>query len=251
MTLANSYQPLTCAECVTGAALGFNISMAFQPIVDVETRTVFSHEALVRGSSNEPASWVLEKVNDQNRYRFDQTCRVKAIMMASKLGMNTMLNINFLPNAVYEPSTCIRTTLMAAKEYNFPIEKIVFEVTEGEQIRDPVHLDRIINEYKHRGFLTAIDDFGAGSSGLNLLAKFQPNYIKLDAALIRNLHEDRIKRVIVKSIMDVCRELNIEAIAEGVESKEELEALRDLGVHLVQGYLFARPAFEALPTPIF
>lgn len=241
--------PLSCAECLDGTALGFDITMAFQPIVDLESRTVFSYEALVRGPDRQPASWVLEKVNDNNRYRFDQTCRVKAIKMASDLNMQTMLNINFLPNAVYEPAACIRTTLKAANEFNFPAKQIIFEVTEVEQIRDPEHLNRIIQEYKHRGFLTAIDDFGAGFSGLNLLAKFQPNYIKLDAALTRNIHEDRTKRVIVKSIIEVSFELGIQVIAEGVEKTEELEVLRELGIRLVQGYLFAKPAFESLPTP--
>ncbi len=250
--ISTEYQhPLSCAECLNGTALGFNISMAFQPIVDMESRTVFSYEALVRGPSDQPASWVLEKVNDSNRYRFDQTCRVKAIKTAADLNMKTMLNINFLPNAVYEPAACIRTTLNAANEFNFPVNQIIFEVTEAEKVRDPEHLNNIIQEYKHRGFLTAIDDFGAGFSGLNLLSKFQPNYIKLDGALTRNIHEDRTKRVIVKSIIEVSNELGIQVIAEGVEKKEELEVLRELGIHLFQGYLFAKPAFETLPVPEF
>lgn len=68
-----------CEACVRGAGLGFDFSYAYQPIVDIQTRTVFAHEALVRGPSGEGAGWVLERVNDANRYRFDQACRVKAI----------------------------------------------------------------------------------------------------------------------------------------------------------------------------
>lgn len=234
-----------------GAGLGFDFSMAFQPIMDINSRSVFSYEALVRGKDNEPASWVLDQVHDHNRYRFDQSCRVKAIKAAAKLGIHTLLNINFLPNAVYQPATCIRTTLQAAQEYDFPAERIIFEVTEGEKIGDPVLLDGIMKEYKHHGFLTAIDDFGAGYSGLNLLAKFQPNYIKLDMALTCNIHQDKIKRVIVNSIVQVCIELNIKVIAEGIEVKDELASLQDLGLSLFQGYLFARPAFESLPPILF
>lgn len=251
MNSVSGYHPLSCAECVTGAGLGFDFSMAFQPIADMDTQSIFSYEALVRGPNNEPASWVLSQIHDHNRYRFDQSCRVKAIKTASELGMNTLLNINFLPNAVYDPATCIRTTLMAANEYQFPANQIVFEVTEGEQVGDPVHLDAIMKEYKHHGFLTAIDDFGAGYSGLNLLAKFQPDFIKLDMALTRNIDQDKVKRVIVNSIIQVCLALDIKIVAEGIETKQELAALRDLGLNLFQGYFFARPAFESLPSVIF
>lgn len=251
MNFKSGYQPLTCAECALGAGLGFDFSMAFQPIVDVSDGSIFSYEALVRGPANEPAHWVISQVNENNRYRFDQSCRVKAIKTASELGIATFLNINFFPNAVYQPETCIRTTLQAANDYGFPVEKIIFEVTEGEQVSDPIHLDGIIKEYKYRGFLTAIDDFGAGYAGLNLLSEFQPNFVKLDMALTRSIQKDRVRRAIVKSIIQVCRELDIEIIAEGIETKDELAALRDQGLTLFQGYLFARPAFESLPQVEF
>lgn len=251
MNIESKYIPLSCAECAAGAGLGFDFSMAFQPIIDTTYKTIFSYEALVRGPNNEPASWVLSQVHEHNRYRFDQACRVKAIKTASELEMQTFLNINFLPNAVYQPETCIRTTLQAAKEYHFAVEKIIFEVTEGEKVSDPIHLDAIMKEYKHRGFLTAIDDFGAGYSGLNLLAKFQPNYVKLDMALTRAIDQDRIKRTIVNSIIQVCRELDIRVIAEGIETKDEFASLQDLGLTLFQGYLFSKPAFESLPTVNF
>ncbi|MFN3492374.1 MAG: hypothetical protein ACK40V_09165 [Anaerolineales bacterium] len=126
METDSGYIALSCAECAAGAGLGFDFSMAFQPIVDTTYRTIFSYEALVRGPNNEPASWALSQVHERNRYRFDQACRVKAIKTASELGMQTFLNINFLPNAVYQPETCIRTTLKAAKEYRFAVEKIIF-----------------------------------------------------------------------------------------------------------------------------
>lgn len=251
MGFDSNYQPLTCAECAAGAGLDFSFSMAFQPIVDMSTKTVFSYEALVRGPDNEPASWVLSKIHNHNLYRFDQACRVKAIKTAAELGMNTFLNINFLPNAVYQPATCIRTTLQAAHEYHFPTKQIIFEVTEGERVENPSHLDGILKEYKHRGFLTAIDDFGEGYAGLFLLSKFQPNFIKLDTTLVRDIQLDRIKRVIVTAILQVCHELNITAIAEGVETEEELITLRELGLNLFQGYLFAKPAFESLPAVRF
>src|SRR5690606_39933033 len=94
--------------------------------------------------------------------------------------LKSKLSINFMPNAVYRPELCIRTTLAAAKEWDFPIERIIFEVTEGERIEDQAHLRNIIAHYKKQGFCTAIDDFGAGYAGLNLLADFQSDMVKLD-----------------------------------------------------------------------
>jgi EAL domain-containing protein (putative c-di-GMP-specific phosphodiesterase class I) len=151
--------------------------MAFQPIVDVRTRAVFGHEALVRGKGGEGAAEVLARVHDDNRYAFDQTCRVTAIDLAAHLGLEGMLSINFLPNAVYRPETCILATLQAASEVHFPTERIMFEVTESERVLDHAHLQTIFHEYSRQGFTTAIDDFGAGHSGLNLLADFQPDIV--------------------------------------------------------------------------
>jgi len=240
------YEHLSCAQCAQGEGLGFAFSMAFQPIVDVASGEVFAHEALARGTSGEPAATVFAQVNDANRYRFDQACRVKAVALASRLDMRSLLSINFMPNAVYRPELCIRTTLEAAAEYGFPSDRILFEFTEGEPVPNVGHLRNIVNHYKAIGFKTAIDDFGAGYAGLNLLADLQPDFVKLDMELIRGIDKDHPRRAIAKAVVTLCRELDIQPIAEGVETAEELRALRDLDISLFQGYYFARPAFEAL-----
>ena len=219
--------------------------MAFQPIVDVDRREVFAQEALVRSCDGGSAHGVFARVNDGNRYRFDQMCRVKAVKLASELGIDSFLSINFMPNAVYRPELCIRTTLEAAHRYDFPIEKIIFEVTEGERVEDNDHLCRIVDHYQQRGFLTALDDFGAGYSGLNLLAAIQTDLIKIDLGLIRGINNDRARQAIVKGIMQTCADLDIRVIAEGIETKAELDTLRDMGIRLIQGFLLARPAFES------
>ena len=251
----NPFRPLACAECRDPSALGFDFTMAFQPIVDLRTRQLFAYEALVRGTDGASAASVLALVNDRNRYRFDQACRIRAIELASRLGLQRIegckLSINFLPNAVYRPETCIRATLEAAEQFNFPLDRLMFEVTEVEQIDDPSHLKRIFDEYSKRGFTTAIDDFGAGYSGLNLLASFQPHIIKLDMALTRNIHSDVVRQAIVAGIIQVAVRLNIEVIAEGIESMDEREVLIGLGVRYMQGYLFAHPGFETLGEPVF
>lgn len=240
---------LGCKGCKT--TLDFDVSMAFQPIVDVDAREVFAYEALVRGTDGASAASVLQRVDDSNRYAFDQRCRVRAIELASALGMTTKLSINFMPNAVYEPTRCLRTSLEAARRTGFPVENIIFETTESEPIADPAFLQRIFSTYRGEGFITAIDDFGAGYAGLNLLADFQPDIIKIDMALVRDISGNRARQTIVGALAAIGNLLGIKVIAEGVERQSEAVVLRHLGIKLMQGYLFAKPAFEALPTVSF
>ena len=245
------YDRFSCANCADKGTLDFDFTMAFQPIVDIRERQIFGYEALVRGINNESAYSVLSRVNDENRYIFDQKCRVKAISLASRLNLTSMLSINFLPNAVYNPERCIRTTLQAATAYDFPIEKIMFEFTEAERVKDNLFLREIVEHYKMRGFTTAIDDFGSGYAGLGLLADFQTNIIKLDMELIRNIDSHRARQAIIRNCLNLCQDLNIVPLAEGIETQEEMRWLRDAGVELMQGYLFAKPGFECLPEVAF
>lgn len=235
-----------CAGCRNDHALPFSITIALQPIVHPRPRSIWAQEALVRGPQGEPAGWVFEQVNDANRYRFDQTCRIEAIRQAAQLEIDSLLSINFMPNAVYRPELCIRTTLQADKEYNFPLQQIMFEVTEGEEVEDFDHLGNIMTSYRDMGFITAIDDFGAGYSGLNMLAELHTDVIKLDMALIRDIHLHQKRQAIVRGIVQVCRELDIKVIAEGIEQTEEYRLLDTMGVEYFQGYLFARPAWQSL-----
>lgn len=237
-----------CAGCNNGVQLGFDFDYAFQPIVDLRTRTIFAHEALVRGPAGESAYSVLSQVNDRNRYKFDQACRVKAVAAATRLGMTTFLSINFLPNAVYQPEACIQSTLMAAREHGFPHEKIIFEVTESEQVMDRAHLLNIFRKYSSLGFQTAIDDFGAGYAGLNLLSEFQPTVLKLDMDLVRNIDSNPARQAIVKGMVLTSQLIGSRLVAEGVETREEKNYLESIGIHLMQGYFFCKPVFQALGT---
>jgi len=236
-----------CSQCQDTPELEFQFSMAFQPIVDIGSKTIFGYEALVRGINQEPAFEVLSKLNNDNRYQFDQSIRVKALQLASELNLEGMLSINFLPNAVYNPKTCIRATLEAAGKLNFPTDRIMFEVTEAEKVTDHAHLKNIFAEYKKHNFTTAIDDFGSGYAGLNLLADWQPNIIKLDMGLVRHIDTDPVRQALVRAMITACQGLDIKVIAEGIETKEELITLINMDVVLFQGYLLARPQFEALP----
>ncbi|WP_174299639.1 EAL domain-containing protein [Caulobacter sp. S45] len=242
-----------CAGCRGGEGFETPFTMAFQPIVDMRTHSVFAYEALVRGPQGQGAASILETVNTTNRYAFDQGCRVKAIDLASTLGLadqGALLSINFLPNAVYDPAACIRLTLATARRNGFPLDRLLFEFTESERVEHD-HLGRIIAAYRALGFRTAIDDFGAGYSGLTLLAKFQPDIVKLDMELVRDIDTDRVKRLLVGGVVSVCREIGVEVLAEGIETLGEHLALLDLGIWLQQGYLMAKPGFECLPPVVW
>ena len=235
-----------CHACRTDVTVP-EFTMAFQPILDIETAAVYAYEALVRPIGGGSAYDVLSLITEDNRYAFDQGCRVTAITLAARLEMSTLLSINFLPNAVYQPAACLQKTFEAARRAGFPLHHLMFEVTENEPSRDIGHLKAIFTEYKRHGMITAIDDFGAGHSGLNMLADFQPDVLKIDMALTRAINTDAVRYEIARAIIGLCERLHISVIAEGVETIEEAVTLRELGVRLFQGYLFAKPALEQLP----
>ncbi len=234
-----------CLGC-TGAEAIFPFTMAFQPIVDIQHRRIDAYEALVRGMAGESAYHVLSRVTDENRYAFDQACRTKAIDLAARLGVKCRLNINFLPNAVYEPRACIRATLDAADRNGFPLDRLTFEFVENEEIRDQKHTLRIIDEYRRHGFMIALDDFGSGYSGLSRLAQLKPDIVKLDRELVRDCDRDKLRLAIVAGVLAMGRDSGIKVVVEGVERVEEAEALRSVGAQFIQGYLYARPRFEGV-----
>jgi EAL domain-containing protein (putative c-di-GMP-specific phosphodiesterase class I) len=231
------------------ASIGF--AYAFQPIVDVVERKIVSYEALIRGVHGEPASQVFSRVPPEEMYRFDAGGRVAAIEQASALGIRCDLNLNFLPQSLFLSTSSIESTLEAAEKYDHPIKRIVVEVTEGEVIHDHARFSQLINVYRGQGLKLAIDDFGAGYSGLNLLAEFQPDQIKMDMALMRGIESNGPRQAIVRAIVSVSVDLGIDLIAEGVETLDEFLWLKDEGIRLFQGYLFAKPGFASLPPAKF
>jgi EAL domain-containing protein (putative c-di-GMP-specific phosphodiesterase class I) len=231
-----------CGECASSIDFDF----AFQPIVSIKQQNVFAHEALARGPKGQSAASVLSQVNLTNQHRFDQECRTRAIEQAFAIDMRESLSINFIPNAVANPRACMERTLRAASDCGFSLSRLIFEVTEGEEIVDPEKLARIFREYRELGIKTAIDDFGAGYSGLNLLARFQPDIVKIDIDLVRGVDASQTKQIIVESIVSLCGKLGIVAVAEGVETASERDFLSSVGIDLMQGFLFARPAFQAI-----
>jgi blue light- and temperature-responsive anti-repressor len=222
-------------------------SFAFQPIVDLDTRAVYSHEALVRGLNNESAYQVLQRHSKDQMAAFDARCRATAIEVATRIGVDTNLNLNFHPSAALDVALGLTSTLNAAIRHSFPPERIIVEATEVEAIGDPAQFAAVLNEYRRAGIRLAIDDFGAGYAGLSLLSEFQPDIVKLDMGLVRGIESHGPRQAIVRAIAQVCIDLGIDFVVEGVETIDEFTWFNDLGVHLYQGYLFAKPMFEAMP----
>jgi blue light- and temperature-responsive anti-repressor len=229
----------------------FDFSFAFQPIVDIESQKVFAYEALIRGRSNEPADAVFAAIQSSKLHAFDRAARIRAIGLAASLGLNTGLSLNFLPQSLETLPDAISSTIDAVRKAGLSERKMFLEVTEGELIRDLAGFATTINQYRASGIHLAIDDFGAGHSGLNLLADFQPDVIKIDIHLVRNIDGNGPRQAIVRAVIQACDDLGIEVVAEGVETEPEYRWFKRAGVRLFQGYLFGRPEFESLSTPSF
>jgi len=226
-------------------------SFAFQPIVNVKTSSVVSFEALVRGLDNSPACKIFQQVDEQNKYYFDEILRLKAIALAARLGITCNLNLNLLPRGLEISKTAISSTIEMADLSGIQVHQITIEITESEIIDNVAWFIETINIYRNYGLSIAIDDFGAGYSGLNLLAEFQPDSIKIDMSLLRNIQLHGPRQAIVRGIIRTCLDLGIDIIAEGVENYEEYQWCYDEGIELFQGYFFGKPGFEQLPLAFF
>jgi EAL domain-containing protein (putative c-di-GMP-specific phosphodiesterase class I) len=237
------------------AALAANdrqdITFAFQPYVDTALHLVIGHEALLRGRQGESARDMLERVPPGDMHAFDVECRNDAIRLGKRLGVELAghaLNINLLPNSLGAYGSWLLNTLAVAAERGFPTSQLVLEITEAERVADPASLRDLFDDFREFRFRTAIDDLGAGWSSLSLLAEFQPDFVKLDLALVGGIDREPRRHSVVRGLKRACDEIGCEIIAEGVEREEESRCLNDLGIFLQQGYLFARPAFETLVT---
>lgn len=225
------------------------ITMAFQPIVDVESRSVWGYEALVRGVRGASAGSVFSKVARKRLPCFEELCRSRAFELASILWTQEMkqyLSVNASPLFLVESDCGVNRLEEAVHRCSLRPENVVIELTEMDRISDLQQLAQVVNSLRVAGFKTAIDDFGSGHSGLLRLAEVPVDYIKLDMDLVRNLHKSQAKQGILDGVLHICREVGSEPIAEGVESEEEAAVLASRGVRLLQGFHFACPQINRL-----
>lgn len=231
--------------------LGVEFSFAFQPIVDTRIQEISSFEALIRGARGESAASIMNQMVNKDVSMFDEIFHQKIFDLADRLNFSSNMNINLPAGALYNMDLNTTGNFKTALPNGLLVENIVFEVTETESLTDETTSLKNLRLLKDFGFKTAIDDFGVGYSGLKLLMEYQPNFVKLDRYMISDIQENKIKQVIFYGVQEMCEDLSIEVVAEGVENEEEYFWLEKQGIRLFQGYYFAKPAFEALPTVIF
>ncbi len=234
--------------CKLSSALP-DFSMAFQPIVDVTSATVFGFEALVRSSAAHASSRsALGSRTRIGHCRFDYTCCARAIDCAARLGLggsDRRLALNFPASAFAAADDCVHTVLHLAERAGIRRNQLIFEVTEREPIARQSR--EALRELTRNGAHIALDDFGAGVSGLATFADIRPSIVKLDRHLVHGVHADVSRMPILRAVIGMCREMGVTLIAEGVEAQRDFEILAGLGISMFQGYYFARPEFEAFP----
>lgn len=222
-----------------------------QPIVYASSpKQAFGHEALLRAWDEDnklvnPARLFQVAIDGGLLFQLDRMARESAVKAASNCDLKTKLFINFTPTSIYDPENCLRTTLKIVDDYGFDRSQIVFEVIETEKITDVAHLANVLNYYRDNGFQVALDDLGGGYSALSMLPDLKPDFVKIDRALITNIHENKTQAVVCQRIVDLCHDLEIQVVAEGIETVEEESVLLELGVDFMQGYYYGKP--QALP----
>jgi EAL domain-containing protein (putative c-di-GMP-specific phosphodiesterase class I) len=227
---------------------GWLFSM-FQPIIHAKTGEVFAQEALLR-ARNPRTQKILgagqiinacEKLNLQ--HLLDQRARQTAILGAGEhVSSSAKVFINFLPNTIYDPAICLRTTMEAAERCNLPMSRLVFEVVETQKIPDMDHLRHILDYYRARGVGTAIDDMGAGFSGVEYITSLKPDFVKLDRELVLAAQTRAEGRVQMDRIISASHQHGASVIAEGIETEAQMKLCVDAGANFLQGFLFAKPA---------
>lgn len=221
------------------------ITSLFQPIVDPRSRGICGYEALTRGPSD---SWLHSPQN-----LFEAACRAGLKVELDFLCMQSafkrfvaarvagQLFLNVSPDSIYEAPNFAKTFLELARNAGMPIDRCVIELTEESLLDDYARLRSALQRLRDAGCAIAIDDLGAGSSGLRTWSELKPDYVKIDRYFVSGIDADATKLEFVRSMLDMGRAMGCRVIAEGVETERECRELVDLGVDRLQGHLFGRP----------
>ncbi|MFZ5354724.1 MAG: EAL domain-containing protein [Bacillota bacterium] len=222
----------------------------YQPIASLIDGSILGYEALSRGPKGtaleNPGALFEEAVKNNMLWELEYLCRKKAIYGARDIIKNKNLFINVDPKVIYDDRFKSGMTKDFISVYDINPSNIIFEITEWSFIEDYRNFKSVINNYINQGYRIAIDDTGAGYSGLRMLAEMHPNYIKIDMELIRDIDKKVINQALIKTLNDFAAATNMHIIAEGIETIDEITTLIDLGIKYGQGYLLQRPNHEFL-----
>lgn len=230
-------------------AKGADCSFAFQPIVDPFMQQIVSWEALIRTLEGDSPAAYFQTLPQDALYEADLKSKQVALSMANALGLHTQtLSLNLLPMTLVNVPNAVDFLLTVIEANGFVPEQIVVEFTESEAISRFDEFTYSVNQLKSAGISVTIDHFGAGFAGLQLLAQFQPDRIKINRDLIANVHKSGPRQAIVQAIIKCCASLEIQFCAVGVERAEEWMWLESAGISQFQGHLFASPRLGGIPA---
>jgi EAL domain-containing protein (putative c-di-GMP-specific phosphodiesterase class I) len=225
---------------------GAQITCVYQPIISLCDYSVIGYELLARGplqSELHRPDALFEVARAENRVpELDRLCRMTAARGSATLPAEYLRFINMEPIDLFSRSrgdTSVQEFIDATPEELRG--QTVMEITENSVIDDFVHMRHVVDRLRERGFRIAIDDAGAGYAGLQTMVEIEPDFIKLDMSLTRNLELSKVKQKLVGTLRDFCQEAGIALLAEGIETQAQLDALLALGIPYGQGFLFARP----------
>ncbi|MBC8061944.1 MAG: GGDEF domain-containing protein [Clostridiaceae bacterium] len=233
-----------------------DITTVFQPIVNLKTAEIIGYEALSRGPLGSPLHLpdrLFKAADNCNKsWELESLCRIKAIEKSSGLAKDKYLFLNVDPQIFKDEKFKKGFTKEFLATHNMSPDSIIFEITEKTAIEDYQSFKIALNNYVNQGYKIAIDDTGAGYSGLKTLAETKPHYIKIDMDLVRDIDKDSFKQAIMKTFVSLANSTNMKLIAEGIETEEELITLINLGVYAGQGFFLLKPAgtFLGLPEDI-
>lgn len=230
-----------------------DLHILFQPIVDTNLRCALGFEALVRGPAESPlhdanALFAIAQAEGQ-LLQLEMLCRELAIQRFVELDLPAKLFLNVSPMALLDKHHHSGQTIRMVEHYGLNPQRVVIELSERYPTPDMSLLTMATRHYAGMGFQIAIDDLGAGYSGLKLWSEITPDFVKIDRHFVAGVHNDRIKREFVRFIRDISSRIGCQVIAEGIETVEEYDALTGLGVSKLQGYYLGRPS--AMPATVF
>lgn len=220
----------------------------FQPIVRAEDPdAIAGWEALLRGRDPDgelvsPARLFRRAREADLLFTLDREARMTAVRAAGEWIRDERVFINFNPTSIYDPSYCLRTTVQAVEEAELRADQLVFEVVETEEIEHVDDLVEILDFYRDAGFSVALDDLGTGYASLTFLSRLQPDVIKLDMELIRDVDSSPYRAEVASKLLDLAERTGAQSVAEGVESEGEWTWVRDHGATFASGFFFGRPA---------
>ena len=231
-----------------------DVRTLFQPVIDLRTRETIGFESLIRGPQGteyESPYMLFDIATDSDLvFELDRLCRRHALTSASELKPEHKLFVNLLPTTIRDPEFQGERVLEFLKKYNLSPSRIVLEITERLAIENYELFLEAMKTFTDLGFEVAIDDMGAGYSGLEKIVHLNPNYLKFDLMMVRDIDSSFVKREMLKAIHSLAENVGADVIAEGIERVEELDTLLELGIPYGQGFLFARPGpgFVEIPA---